>query len=99
MDVLPRTTIADQAVWDTPVDMARHGTTMRHAKRVAAAGDLAIEPVTAAVATSQAASEPVSAGVIGPAAAERLSPAALNRATVPGTDGRCRTMLTHRVPF
>ncbi len=93
MDVAPRTKIADQAAWDTPADMARHGTTTRYAKRLAAAGALAIEPVPAAGAPAPAASEPVSADVIGPDVAERLSPGALTRATVLGTDGKCRTML------
>ena len=93
----PLRTIVDQAVRDTPADMARHDSTMRYAKGLAAARGVAIEPVPAAPAP--AAAEPVSAGVIEPDAAERLSQGALTRGTVLGTDGKRRTMLTYRVPF
>jgi membrane-bound lytic murein transglycosylase C len=93
----PLRTIVDQAVKDTPADMARHDSTARYAKRLAAARGVAIEPVPATPASVTA--EPVSAGVIDPDAAERLSQGALTRAAVLGTDGKRRTMLTYRVPF
>ncbi|CAA9248098.1 MAG: GH23 [uncultured Acetobacteraceae bacterium] len=93
----PLRTIVDQAVKDTPPDMARHDSTMRYAKRLAAARGVAIEPVPPA--PSAAANEPVSAGVIEPGASERLSPGALARSTTVGTDGKRRTVLTYRVPF
>ena len=93
----PLRTIVDHAVKDTPADMARHDSTMRYAKRLAAVRGVAMEPVPAAPVSATA--EPVSAGIIEPDAAERLSQGALTRATVLGTDGKRRTMLTYRVPF
>lgn len=94
----PLRTIVDQAVKDTPADMARHDSTMRYAKRLAAARGVAIEPVPVTPA-SAAAAESVATGVIEPDAAERLSPGALTRSTTVGTDGDRRTVLTYRVPF
>ncbi|MFC7478243.1 transglycosylase SLT domain-containing protein [Dankookia sp. GCM10030260] len=92
----PLRTIIDQAVKDTPTDMAQHDSTMRYAKRLAAARGVIIDPVPAASGLD---TEPVLAGVIDPNAAERLSKSALTQTPIRGTDGKQRTMLTYRVPF
>jgi membrane-bound lytic murein transglycosylase C len=93
----PLRTIVDQAVRDTPADMARHDSTMRYARRLAVARRIPIEPVPAPPVAAPA--EAVSAGIIEADTAERLSQGTLTRSTTVGTDGRRRTVLTYRVSF
>jgi len=93
----PLQTVVNQAVKDTPADMAKHDSTMRYAKRLAAARGLNIESSPGTPAP--AAAEPVLDGIVDPDAVQRLSQGAVTETPVVGTDGKRRTMLTYRVPF
>jgi membrane-bound lytic murein transglycosylase C len=93
----PLRTIVDEAVEDTPADMARHDSTMRYAKSLAAKRGVNIEPVP--VTPPSATAEPVLADVIEPGAAERLSPSTLTSTSIVGSTGKQWTQVTYRVPF
>jgi membrane-bound lytic murein transglycosylase C len=93
----PLRTIVNEAVEDSPADMAKHDSTMRYAKRLAAQRGVTIEPVP--VTPASATAEPVLADIIEPDAAERLAPITLTSTPIVGRTGKHSTQLTFRVPF
>ena len=93
----PLRTIVDEAVEDRPADMARHDSTMRYAKKLAAKRGVNIEPVP--VTPPAVTAEPVLAGIIEPGAAEHLSPNTLTSTSIVGNTGKHWTQVTYRVPF
>jgi membrane-bound lytic murein transglycosylase C len=90
-------TIVDEAVEDRPADMARHDSTLRYAKRLAAKRGVDIEPVPVAPASVTA--EPVLADIIEPGAAEHLTPSTLTSKPIIGSTGKHWTQVTYRASF
>jgi membrane-bound lytic murein transglycosylase C len=93
----PLRTIVDEAIEDGPSDLARHDSTMRYAKRLAAKRGVNLEPVP--VAPPSVPAERVLSGIVEPDAAERLSPSTLSSTSIIGSTGKHWTQVTYRVPF
>jgi membrane-bound lytic murein transglycosylase C len=89
-------TIVDEAIEDRPADMARHDSTMRYVKRLAAKRGITLESVPSTPEPTTA--EPVLAGVVEPGAVE-LSPSTLTSKSIIGSTGKRWTQVTHRIPF
>jgi membrane-bound lytic murein transglycosylase C len=88
--------IVDEAIQDRPADMARHDSTMRYVKRLAAKRGVNIDPVP--VTPPPASGEPVLAGIIDPENVE-VSSGTLMSTSIVGSTGKHWTQLTLRVPF